>query len=87
MDELNEHLDNYFDALPAEAREWMVAEEKVCREELKISILSDEAYAKLQKRVNEPESLADLDADVTAVKIEGCFSYDILANFAYAESF
>ena len=50
LGEIEEHLDNYFDALPIEGRRWMIAEETMCREELKFRIITNVNLEKLKKR-------------------------------------
>lgn len=74
--QIDEDIDNYWAALDAGDRKWSAEEESYARRELGIKILTDD-----QKRA--------LDASVMTQKrtLQGCHSYDILANPLYFDDF
>jgi len=70
-----EELDNYFRSLSGVAKDWWLAEERLCRDRLHFSILNDGAFQKMQQVVPGPNL------------IQGVASYDILANPNYQSAF
>jgi len=77
----DEVLDSYFDSLSLFSKQWWYMEELLCRDQLGLKILSDQAYHKFDK---------EYDVDVKGrlrEPMQGCFSYDILCNQRYEEAF
>jgi len=72
---LNEGLDNYFDALEEEDRNWLIKEEENCRNQLNFHTLTTESLQKLR------------GAKPGLKKIQGTPTYDILASPHYMEDF
>lgn len=74
--QIDEDIDNYWAALDSGDRKWSIEEEGYARRELGIKILTDD-----QKNA--------LDASVMTQKrtLQGCHSYDILANPLYFDDF
>lgn len=59
--EIDEKLENYFIALNYDAKEWIVAEEKLNRSKLNIKTLSNRAYEKLQEAYETPIFLEKME--------------------------
>jgi hypothetical protein len=83
---IEEKLDPYFDALSNKDRQFMMDEEKICRQ-LEFKILTDMAYSDLQARYKQSLSEGYFAQMSKIRRIQGCFSYDILANPTYQELF
>lgn len=74
--ELNEDIANYWASLDEEDRKWSTKEEENARSALKTKILTDSQYERL-KSVPMTEGRT----------LQGCHSYDILANPLYLDDF
>ena len=74
--DINEDIDNYWASLDEEDRKWSTKEEENARNELKMKILSDSQFARLN------------EVPMTQGKtLQGVHSYDILANPLYLDDF
>jgi len=87
LKEIDENVDEYFDSLKEKARVFIVSEEKRCRENLQFSILTDKAYSTLQEMLIKQTTGSKTFEMKKSAQIQGCFSYDILANPFYQEAF
>lgn len=72
---LNEGLDNYYNALDEEDRNWLIKEEENCRNQLNFNTLTTDNLKKLRSAKQGQKT------------IQGTPSYDILANPLYMEDF
>ena len=75
--ELNESIGEYWQCLDAEDRKWSLAEEANNRDPLRMKILTDEQYDRLQN--------SEMTKD--GKTLQGVHSYDILANTLYLDDF
>lgn len=73
--QLDEEIDNYWNCLDEEDRLWAIKEEEYAHEVLNMPIMLSESFQKLKAAQQKKQSL------------EGCHTYDILANPLYIEQF
>jgi len=74
--QIDEDIDNYWASLDEKDREWSIKEDKYSKETLRLQILTNEQSA----RLNSAEQ-------VIGRTLQGCHSYDILANPLYFDDF
>lgn len=73
---LDEDIDNYWASLDDKDRDWSIKEDKYSKDKLNLQILTEKQRTQLNKAV-----------PTTGRTLQGCHSYDILANPLYFDDF